>query len=284
MSNVIKSVYFNVDAGEKCIIDSDSRVEQFIPEIYAQEKQIEEPFTFQPLSLGQIGEEVETEGYQDGLSVIHMDDVLEEERQKISQELSRETEQQIQERLDQANDQAEQIVTQAMDQAEEIRNQARIQGLEEGRQSGLVQAEQKCQEMEQSLQKEYQRKLQELEEQKRQMEPFFADLTAQLVEKITGVVCRGKKDVILHLIEGAVRNLEKPKQITLRVSKTDMAAVSLQKVQLKECAGEISAFDIVEDPNLKANQCIIETENKIVDCSLDVQLQSLRDQLIMLAR
>ena len=115
------------------------------------------------------------------------------------------------------------------------------------------------------------------------MEPFFADLTAELVEKITGIICQDKKEVILYLIERAVNRLERSKQITLRVSKEDMAAVAMQKMELKEAAEGVEEFDIVEDSNLEANQCIIETENKIIDCSLDTQLQSLRDQIRMIA-
>ncbi|MDO4166826.1 MAG: FliH/SctL family protein [Eubacteriales bacterium] len=282
---MIKSVYFNVDAGQTKVIDSDSRVEQFIPEIYAQEQKAEEPFVFQPLSMS-VGEGQE-EAFQDGLSVIHMDDVLEEERQKISQEISQgllqETERQTAQILEDAKAEAEQTIAQARDEAEAIRSQAEMQGLEEGKQQGLAEAEVKLQEMRAQCQAEYEEKVRELAEQERQMEPFFADLTAELVEKITGIVCQDKKDIILHLIQRAVHNLEKPKQITLRVSKEDMATVSMQKAQLKDAAEGVEEFDVVEDASLKADQCIIETENKIIDCSLDVQLQNLRDQIRMLA-
>ncbi len=285
MSNVIKSVYFSVDPGQTKVIDSDSHVERFIPDIYAQEQKAEEAFAFQPLSIP-AGEE-QGEFFQDGLSVIHMDDVLEEERQKISKEISQdllqETERQTAQILENARAEAEQIVARAKDEAEEIRSQAEAEGLEAGKQQGLTEAEMQLQEMRAECQAEYEEKARELAEQERQMEPFFADLTADLVEKITGIVCQDKKDIILHLIERAVHNLEKPKQITLRVSKADMATVSMHKAQLKDAALSVEEFDVVEDASLKASQCIIETENKIIDCSMDVQLQNLRDQIRMLA-
>ncbi len=286
MSNVIKSVYFNVDPGQRKSIDSDSRIEEFIPNIYTQKQQEDATSSFQPLSLtdatagGQEGE------FQDGISVIHMDDVLEEERQKISQEISQEllqeTEQQTRQILEDAKAEAEQIVAQARDEYDAIRSEAEEQGREEGRQQGLAEAEATLQEMIARQQAEYEERSKELAEQERQMEPFFADLTVNLLEKITGILCQDKKETILHLIERAVHNLEKPKQINLRVSKEDMANVSMHKAQLKEAAEGVEEFDIVEDSSLTANQCIIETENKIIDCSLDVQLQSLRDQIRML--
>lgn len=284
MSNVIKSVYFNVDPGQRKAIDSDSRIEEYIPEIYTQKQQEETSSTFQPLSLADAA--VKDGTFQDGISVIHMDDVLEEERQKISQEISeellQETEQQTKQILEDARQEAEQMVSQAREEADAIRSAAEVQGLEEGRQQGMAEAEDKLQEMIARQEAEYEERSKELAEQERQMEPFFADLTVNLIEKITGILCQDKKETILYLIEQAVHNLEKPKQINLRVSKEDMANVSMHKAQLKEAAEGVDEFDVVEDSSLTANQCIIETENKIIDCSLDVQLQSLRDQIRML--
>lgn len=284
MSNVIKSVYFNVDSGQKKAIDSDSRIEEYIPEIYTQKQQEEMPSAFQPLSLTDAT--AQEEAFQDGIPVIHMDDVLEEERQKISQEISQElfqeTEQQTRQILEDARAEAEQIVARAREEFDAIRSEAEEQGREEGRQQGLAEAETTLQEMTARQQAEYEVRLKELEEQERQMEPFFADLTVNLIEKITGILCQDKKETIVYLIERAVHNLEKPKQINLRVSKEDMANVSMHKAGLKEAAEGVEEFDIVEDSSLMANQCIIETENKIIDCSLDVQLQSLRDQIRML--
>ena len=52
-----------------------------------------------------------------------------------------------------------------------------------------------------------------------------------------------------------------------------MAVVSGHKAELKEQLTEQTEFDILEDASLSANQCINETEDKMIDCSLDVQLQ-----------
>ncbi|MDE6851186.1 MAG: hypothetical protein K2J67_01685, partial [Lachnospiraceae bacterium] len=157
MSNVIKSVYFNVDPGQRKAIDSDSRIEEYIPEIYTQKQQEEESSSFRPLSLADAGAQ---EGdFQDGISVIHMDDVLEEERQKISQEISQEllqeTEQQTAQILEDARAEAEQMIAQANEESEAIRSAAEAQGLEEGRQQGLAEAETTLQEMIARQQAEY---------------------------------------------------------------------------------------------------------------------------------
>lgn len=280
-SNVIKSVYFNVDPGQKKIIDSDDRVEQYIPNIYEQQVSEEEDGFVEGLVLGDLaGEQTE---FQDGLSVIHMGDVIEEERQKLSKEMKQEAQRQVQQMLSDAKSEAEKIVEQAKAEADDIRTQAEAEGHEAGLSQGMAAAKSKLKELQAKLQEEYEEKNRELEEQERQVEPFFADLTAELVEKITGIVCRDKKEVILYLIERSINRLERSKQITLRVSKEDMAAVAMQKTELKAAAEGVEEFDIVEDSSLEMNQCIIETESKIIDCSLDTQLQSLRDQIRMIA-
>lgn len=84
MSNLIKSVYFNnVNEGSNCIIDSDSRIEEFIPDIYSHHDM--EAGEYQFRQLADISENADS-GFTSGLNVINMEDVLDEERQKLSEE------------------------------------------------------------------------------------------------------------------------------------------------------------------------------------------------------
>ena len=83
MSNVLKSVYFNVDAKQKHIIDSEQRMEELIPQMYTAEESKQDFYTFQPLTAEELASG-QAQSFQDGIPVIHMDDVREEERQKLS--------------------------------------------------------------------------------------------------------------------------------------------------------------------------------------------------------
>ena len=72
------------------MIDSDSRIESYIPGIYSQpgddEEEGFEKFQFRQLSgIDGMPEEGENQ-FTGGLNVINMDDVLDEERQKLSEE------------------------------------------------------------------------------------------------------------------------------------------------------------------------------------------------------
>lgn len=270
MSNVIKSVYFtNVNEGEKCIIDSDSRIEEFIPGIYSQSGMEEEFETFQFRQLSEVADTVEEGQFEDELNTndIEEENILDEQRQNL---------------LEEAQAQADEIIAQAQAAAENIKNQAyetgMAQGIEEGKKQGAVMLEEKRAE----LVENYNRRLQKLEEQEKELEPHFASIIAGLVEKLTGVICENKKDVIVHLIDKALKNIEKTSRIVLRVSKDDIAVVSSKRNMLTKDIKEDIEFEIIEDTGLIQNQCIIETDNKIIDCSIDAQLDSLRKQIKMI--
>lgn len=168
------------------------------------------------------------------------------------------------------------------DQANAIEEMARSEGYNRGVEEGRADSAREMDELRQNLEAEYKERLTALEEQENNLEPAFADLIISLVGKITGVICENKKDVILYLIGSAMKNMERTSSIVLRVSKADIARVSSKKATLRMLAKEVQEFDIVEDSSLSENQCIIETDNKIIDCSLDAQLSNLEEHVKLL--
>ncbi len=268
------------------MIDSDSRIESYIPGIYSQpgddEEEGFEKFQFRQLSgsdgIDGMPEEGENQ-FTGGLNVINMDDVLDEERQKLSEEAAAMGKTVIA----QAKQEADAIIAEAKNEAEAIRKQAYEEGKAQGIEEGTSQAMGMIESQREEMQAEYNRMFQELKEQEENLEPHFAEIVAGLVQKITGVLCEDKKDVITYLIDNALNNLESTKKIVLRVSKDDIAEVSAKRNDFVKAVKAGTEFEIMEDNSLSANQCIIETDNKIIDCSLDAQLDSLCGQIRMLA-
>lgn len=269
LSNLIKSVYFQMDQDDTRVINSDDHVVQFAPELL---QQVEASSVNDPEETEPVGE------FQQGMNVLNMEDVREEERARVQEETSLEMESMLAD----ARAQAEEILQTAREQAEEIRQQAQEEGRNAGFEQGQAEALKHLQEESLRQQEQFEQQQQKLKEQEEALEPKYAELMGALIEKITGVLCEDKKDVIVYLIHQALNQLEKTKSVTLRVSKPDMLTVSAQKEQLRSCvSGEVD-FDITEDDSLQENQCIIETDQRIIDCSLDVQLQNLKDQIRML--
>ena len=93
------------------------------------------------------------------------------------------------------------------------------------------------------------------------------------------------KSLITEDDEICVRNylMEKTKNITLHISKADMGIVTAKKDDLVKGLNKDIEVDIIEDTSLEHNQCVIDFDTKVIDCSLDTQLKSLRDSLRMIA-
>ena len=83
MSNLIKSVYFQMDQDDTRVINSDDHVVQFAPELL---QQVEASSVNDPEETEPVGE------FQQGMNVLNMEEVREEERARVQEETSLEME------------------------------------------------------------------------------------------------------------------------------------------------------------------------------------------------
>lgn len=255
MSNLIKGNYIHYSQTDRVIIDSNPTND------------------FSPLSFAKVEEEV-------------LEEELHEETEEVEAESIpdlEEVNQYAETIIKEAQAQAEEIISSAKANALQIMEEARDQGREEGFNSGIADLEVKREEMNQELAETAKKMEQEWEKRAKQLEPQFADLTMKLVEKLTGIVAEDKKDLILYLISTALKPIRGPKQFYIRISKDDAAIVAQKKEELAELLSVDASLEIIEDSTLNKNQCFIETEDRLLDVSLDVQLKNLSDHLKMLA-
>jgi len=177
--------------------------------------------------------------------------------------------------VDQARKEAQRILEQANIEAARIKNEAFVQAQKKGYEEGIKKARQEAQ----RLEEEYNMKLKRLEEEREniinELQPQIAEIIAGLVEKITGIVIKDREDVILYLVERAMKNLDKCNELNIRVSSEDYDYLQSRRQELEQVLDRELAIHITEDPALLKNQCLIETENRIINCSLDLQLESL---------
>ena len=180
MSNLIKNVYFTVDEEDKRVINSDDYGKEVHPEIY-HGKEVESEI--KPFSFRQLGDETaaslenmdeQPEDFQEGMNVLSMEEVREEEKKIISEELNDEREKILQE----ARKEAEKIIDSANLSADDIKNQAfeegKQSGLEEGRNQGLMEIE----EQKEKLEEDYNLKMAEVDNMAKSLEPKYADIVA----------------------------------------------------------------------------------------------------------
>lgn len=190
----------------------------------------------------------------------------------------------IDEKYKAAELEAARIISEAEEKAEGIRNAAHEQGkktgYDEGYANGLAQMMEKEQELqgkERLLEEEYQKKIDELE-------PQFIDALTGIYEHIFHVELKNYREIIVHLISGAVRKIEGTRDFIVHVSKDDYPYVSMQKKQIQAAVtAPNSSVEIIEDLTLAKSECMIETGGGIFDCSLGTELKELTAKLKLLS-
>ena len=183
-----------------------------------------------------------------------------------------------------ANEEAEQIISNAQKEALEIKNEAsragREQGYAEGLQKGKAELEQKNKELERmkaDLEADYRGVVEELE-------PHLVDVITEVYEHVLGISLDEHREIVMHLVNSTLFQMEGIKKFLLHVSKDDYPYVSMQKKELVSGTGIATEnVEIVEDFSMKKGQCIIETDGAIFDCGFQTQMEELRKQLKLLS-
>ncbi|MBQ1901671.1 MAG: flagellar biosynthesis/type III secretory pathway protein [Lachnospiraceae bacterium] len=115
----------------------------------------------------------------------------------------------------------------------------------------------------------------ELLDRQQGMEHDLVDVITEVIEKVFMVQFADKKEIVLHLVDNALSNIEGSKIFQIKVSEYNYEFLENNKMDLQDRVGSDVQVDIVLDPLLDQSQCIIETDGGIFDCSLGVQLENL---------
>lgn len=269
MSNIIKSRFIYLNDDEKRIIDSNEISERF--RLVGLNKQ----FSAHGSNETAAAEESK-DGFTEGLKVT----VIDRESLEADDELIKLKNEQL---IEEAKEKAAAILQEAEQKAKEaseaIFEDARDRGYQDGMQNALVKTQEKQNELDELINTQNKDYL----EQINNLEQDFAHITAFLIEKITGILVEDKNDIICYLIHKAIMNADNSKTYVIRVSGGDYEAAMSKKVEMEKNVKEEVSLDIVLDKELEKNQCMIETDTNIIDCSLDMQLSSLVQDIKLLA-
>lgn len=201
----------------------------------------------------------------------------------IAGEMVRAAKTEAEEIVARAHEEVGQLRAQAYEEAEKIKNQAREEGYQKGYQEGQDAANNECIQKKEELEIQMQEFIARLEEQEeilvRTTEHKMVDILCQLIPVITGVAIENQKDVILYMINVAMHDLDNSRHFVIRVSGDDYKEVSERKEEIYGARNPNIDLEIFEDAKLSPMQCLIETDNGIVDLSLGVQLDNLKKAL-----
>lgn len=264
MSNLLKFNSIIVNEHDKMIIDSN--------------KMVEEILNTKKRNFAVVADTPDDDGFVCGLNAATVE-------QLVSDETENDNEQS--EIIEKTSAEADRIIDEARKEAEHIREAARKEGYESGYAEGtadadkilsdrLTELENKMTDKQYRLEKEYQRK-------KAEAEPELAEALLTLFEKVIGVLAKDKHDLILHLINSVMENVELSKEFTIHVSESDYRFVDSNRDLIYGASTPDFHIEICKDLKLDKNQCIIETDAGVFDCSLDIQLENLIQEIKILS-
>ena len=268
MSNLIKYYNFNVTEDDKLLLENDKKVDNFIPGIFSHGE-------VEVRDLEQ--EEFDREFPEEMFGTTETDE-------------DREAKEQL---LETAHEEADAIVEQARQEAETILEQAKVEAnfekeqiLEDARKSGykdgMIQANDEMNEERKSLELRKEQLEGEYHQLIQELEPNFVKLVMSLVQKMTGILVEDHKEIILYLMEQSLTGLGKTTSLSIRVSEEDIEMVRGAQERIRQLVSDNCDLEIRMDPSFTKNQCVIEADKQIIDCSLGVQLQNLMEDLKML--
>ena len=116
-------------------------------------------------------------------------------------------------------------------------------------------------------------------------------LEVQFVETITGIYeeifrvdLMEYKPILINAISNTIRKIEGVKDFIIHVSKEDYKEVIDAKSEMLEnMISKAVTVEIIEDITLKQNECVIETNTGIYDCSIGSQVEELKRRLRLLS-
>ena len=260
MSNLYKPWFVHTESQNARVINSNDHMQEFLKQNIIKEAQPKEARPVGP------------DGFAEGIITEKTDNVIPVEEPEQDMSAANEKAEQI---LSQARTQADVLIDDARQEAETIREKAKKQGYLEGQSTLEQEYDQKKQQLEQEQQRKKAQLQNSYQEKQKNMERELVDVILDVFNKVFHVQFDGKKEILLHLIDNAIANIEDEKRFRIKVAGDNVSFLEEHKENILDYVGHDIELEIVPDYTLDENACIIETDSGIFDCSLDVQLDNL---------
>lgn len=269
MSNIIKYWGSKDEASEK-IIDSNPKADAFLTEILKLRELEEKKKQMEALRLAGGSEFQELDLTKSPKSF----DFFKEEK---------EARQKADEIIKEANETSDRILEQAILEAEKKEREILVSAREQGYKEGYDRARHEIDEKEKELLEERKQLQLNYENEVKALVPKFTDLVIKYVERLTGILADEYESVIYNVLALAIMNSEPSKSYLIYVPKEQYKYVLSKEDYIREVVGDHASFEIISDSSLSVNSCKIETENCVIDTSLDTRLLTLINSLRLLA-
>ncbi len=177
--------------------------------------------------------------------------------------------------LNDAKIQAEEVLNQAYFDAKNLREDARVQGIAEAN----ITMQKELEAARTELSEEYERRSRELEadytKKRVEMERDLVDVILDVFNKVFHIQFDNKKHILMHLIDDAILNIEGDRKFRIKVADSNVLFLENHREDILERVGHGIELEFIADSTMDGNDCLIETDSGVFDCSLGTQLENL---------
>lgn len=242
------------------------------------------------------GEEVEEEPEPEPEPEVDVEAILAEANSK-AEAIIAEAKLRAKEALDSANMQADAMKTQAVANGQE---EGLKKGYDEGFARGYDEASHSFDAKKQECEDAVQRAASDVENMKAQvsearaeservkaecaareedMEGRLVAVICDIIDKMFGIEFSDKSEILLHVVDHVITENPGSHEYLIRINEENYPILDDNREMLKEKVGQGVEIDLIKDPLLTNDQCMIETDGGVFNCGMDVQLNNLLNDL-----
>lgn len=270
MSNIVKQYSVVQEEKKIRVINNNASIKKLVRSSF-------EPATVQKVPQQSIEPESdlaqgEPEEFAEGIQADVVADIdIEAEKEKLLSEAKA----QADEIIKNANADAQKLLDEAKQRAQILYADNKAKGYEDG----LAEKEKDFADRTHALEQQFDDKKASLEAEyasyTEALESDLIDAIIKVFDKVFHIQFDDKKEILLHLVKNTISNIEVGKEFRIHVAHTNYKFMFSHIDEIRERIGNDIDIEIVNDANLDASGCQIETSFGVFDCGIDMELNNL---------
>lgn len=219
-----------------------------------------------------LSPDTQESGFNDGINAAVVTEIdVSAEKERLLEEAKLEAES----ILDKAKAEASRLLDEAKQRAQILYADNKSKGYEDG----LAECQREFDEKEISLRQELSDKESSLKSKydaySKELESDLIDAIIQVFNKVFKIQFDDKKDILFHLVENTMSNIEVGKEFRIHVAYSNYKFMMSHLDEIQERIGNDIDIEVVNDANLDTSGCFIETSFGVFDCGIDMELNNL---------
>ncbi len=173
-------------------------------------------------------------------------------------------------------------------EAESMRSQAYSEGWQEGyvqgKQAGREEADKELQEATQALAEALEKVNSLRSSLLRQNKQDMVRLVLTISEQVIQAEVRTREDIIQQAVEKAIQSAVQSEECRIKVNPRDMEVVQEKKPLFLASVSGLKDIVFEAEESVTPGGCIVESEQGMVDATIETQLEKIREQLFQLIK